>query len=323
MRVGAVQAAVGGEVEGDLDEAVERFIQDRAKWAGPSGDPTRAVPGVGVVSGQHEVRSGKLVDHGGRVLKHVDVTPVYVGRYWGTKAGKADRTFNDAALAALVKDPGMTGIWKEYRAGKGTTQASVEVPDMIRTRMTQSQVESLVEQQVLSGKFDTSNPERVFTLVMPPGCELTTEGGASSRHGLGGYHGSIQVRGKEVYYAAVAYSERRPGSLNGIDFTGNPRDNISIVESHEITEAVTDPDVERAERENDVGRLGWYDDVTPWRAPGSADLMWGKGEIGDIPVLNADLSGDVSLKSVWGRAGDYAFQTEWSNRDNRAELSPG
>jgi hypothetical protein len=51
--------------------------------------------------------------------------------------------------------------------------------------------------------------------------------------------------------------------------------------------------------------------------------MRGKGEIGDIPVLNAELDGDATLQSVWGRGDDgFAFQTEWSNRDGKAELEP-
>jgi hypothetical protein len=50
--------------------------------------------------------------------------------------------------------------------------------------------------------------------------------------------------------------------------------------------------------------------------------MRGKGEIGDIPVLNAELEGDATLRSVWGRRGGVAFQTEWSNRDGKAELEP-
>ena len=54
----------------------------------------------------------------------------------------------------------------------------------------------------------------------------------------------------------------------------------------------------------------------------SAGPLRGKGEIGDIPVLNAELEGDSALKSVWGRRDGFAFQTEWSNQDGKAELAP-
>ena len=87
--------------------------------------------------------------------------------------------------------------------------------------------------------------------------------------------------------------------MNGIDFTGTPIDNITITESHEITEAVTDPDVGLAIQTGNPRYLGWYDDTTPVRRrDGTAVLdemgrpMRGKGEIGDIPVLNAELEGD-------------------------------
>lgn len=321
---GAGERSEGLEVSGE--EAGETLVAERARLAGPgsgSARPDRASPGVTEVGrGQTRAQTGKLMDHGGGVLEHVDVAPVYLGRYWGTKAGVSDLQHNDAAMADLVKNGGMTGLWKEYGAGKGTTQPSMQLPNVTASRMTQERVEALVKQQVEAGKFDTSDPQRVFTLVLPPGCELQADGGASSRNGLGGYHGSVNVGGKEVYYAAIAYSERTAAGMNGIDFTGNPQDNLSIVESHEITEAVTDPNVEVAMREGDLGKLGWYDDVTRWQTPGSGEVNVGKGEIGDIPVLNAELAGDVSLRSVWGRSDGFAFQKEWSNRDHTSELAP-
>ena len=76
--------------------------------------------------------------------------------------------------------------------------------------------------------------------------------------------------------------------------------------------------------------LGWYDDTTPVRRrDGTAVLdsfgrpVRGKGEIGDIPVLNAELEGDSALESSGGRLDGFSSQTEWSNRDGQAELAPG
>ncbi len=284
-------------------------VSGRGTWPVDEGEPELDAP-------RTRNDTGKAIDHGGGVLKHVDVTPVYLGFFWGTSAGKQVRAHNDAAMADLVKNKGMTGIWAEYGAGKGTTSPSVTLPRLNPRQMTQEQIEALVKQEVRAGKLDTSNRERVFTFVLPPGCELVTQGGESSRQGLGGYHGSVKVGGHEVYYAAMAYPQRTGGGMNGIDFNGNSADDLSIAESHEITEAVTDPNVEVAERTNDVSWLGWYDDVTRWRG------RTGKGEVGDIPVTNALLDGDRALKSVWGKSDGFAFQKEWSNKDNKAELAP-
>ena len=159
---------------------------------------------------------------------------------------------------------------------------------------------------------------------------MLEDDGASSEHGLGGFHGNVETTdGRPVYYAVVVYSQRTSDGVNGIDFTGKPIDNVTITESHEITEVVTDPDIGMAIESGDPRFLAWYDDTTPiLRRDGSPILddwgrpMRGKGEIGDIPVLNAELEGDEDLSSVWGRVGGFAFQTEWSNSDGKAELAP-
>src|SRR5262249_45987707 len=124
-------------------------------------------------------------------------------------------------------------------------------------------------------------------------------------------------------------SQRTPQGLNGIDFTGKPIDNVTITESHEITETVTDPDIGQAIERGDPRLLAWYDDTTPIvRRDGSAVVDgWGRpmrrtGEIGDSPILSAELEGDDDLSSAWGRSDGFAFQTEWSNRDGKAELAP-
>ena len=288
----------------------------------PQGAPGRA--------GTASVETGHLTFHGGKVLQSPDVVPVYVGAYWQTLHGKRDRARNDAAMAALVKDAGQTGIWKEYGGGRGTTSPSKVLANVSHHDWSKQDVEALVEAQVRAGTLDASDPERVFTLVLPPGVTLR-DGEASSTTGLGGFHGNVAAQdGHPVYYAVVVYSQRTGDRVNGIDFTGTPIDNVTITESHEITEAVTDPDVGLAIQTGDPNYLGWYDDTTPMqRRDGTAVLdsfgrpMRGKGEIGDIPVLNAELDGDSALKSAWGRRDGFAFQTEWSNRDGKAELEPG
>lgn len=276
-----------------------------------------------------DVETAHLTFHGGKVLASPNVVPVYVGAYWQTAEGKRDRARNDAALAALVKDPGQTALWKEYGGGAGTTSASQVLAGVQGELFSQEDVEALVEAQVREGNFDSSDPERIFTLVLPPGAVLEDEG-ASSEHGLGGFHGNVETAdGRPVYYAVVVYSQRTADGLNGIDFTGKPIDNVTITESHEITEVVTDPDVGQAIESGDPRFLAWYDDATPiLRRDGSPLLddwgrpMRGKGEIGDIPILNAELDGDEDLSSAWGRVDGFAFQTEWSNEDGKAELAP-
>jgi hypothetical protein len=313
---------------------VEQCTEDRLRRFEPV-DPDRIElddlrpPAEPEAGGAIDVETGHLTFHGGKVLASPDVVPVYVGDYWPTLPGKRDRARNDAAMAALVKDPGQTALWQEYGGGPGTTSPSKVLAGVEGERFTKEDVEALVAGELRKGHFDISDPERVFTLVLPPGAVLE-DGGASSEHGLGGFHGKVETTdGRAAYYAVVVYSERTAAGVNGIDFTGKPIDNVTITESHEITEVVTDPDVGQAIETGDPRFLAWYDDTTPiLRRDGSAVLddwgrpMRGKGEIGDIPILNAELEGDEDLSSAWGRVDGFAFQTEWSNQDGKAELAP-
>ena len=132
----------------------------------------------------------------------------------------------------------------------------------------------------------------VYTVFLPPGVTLVADG-VDSRHGLGGFHGRYTdtASGKPVYYAVVAYADER----NGLRFTNNSVDNISIAASHEWSEAVTDPDVNAA-------KPGWYDRNF--------------GEIGDIPVNLG-----YPLSQLWGRVGGCAVQREWSNANNAPVLN--
>ena len=207
----------------------DRFELDELQ---PTGAPGRAGP--------TNVETGHLTFHGGKVLRSPDVVPVYVGAYWQTLQGRRERARNDAAMAALVKDPGQTGLWKQYGGGPGTTSPS-KVLASARSDFSKEDVEAMVTAQVRSGGFDASDPERIFMLVLPPGATLG-DGGASSTAGLGGFHGNVTANdGHPIYYAVVVYSQRTGARMNGIDFTGTPIDNITITESHEITEAVTAP----------------------------------------------------------------------------------
>lgn len=126
--------------------------------------------------------------------------------------------------------------------------------------------------------------------------------GSSSKQGLGGFHSSIHTPdGKEVFYSAIAYSKGN----NGIDFTGgNAQDNISITESHEYAEAVTDPHVQDAIDHNNDGELGWMD--------------MNNGEIGDIEVNDAPPG--TPLSTMYGRMDGYAVQKIWSQKDNTNEI---
>jgi hypothetical protein len=126
-----------------------------------------------------------------------------------------------------------------------------------------------------------------------------------SKHGLGGYHGSIHAKHgaatDTVYYAVGVYSE----GGNGIVAFDAPWKNVCATFYHELCEARTDPDVEDAIRAGNDPKandfLGWYSSQG--------------GEIGDIPLEEAGPNLGAVMKEVPLAAGGgtVPIQLMWSN----------
>jgi hypothetical protein len=123
---------------------------------------------------------------------------------------------------------------------------------------------------------------------------------ADSKHGLGGFHGSIHPKNGPVtiYYAVAVYSD----GDNGIPFFAAPWKNVVATHYHELNEARTDPDVEDIIRGGPESLAGWYSPK--------------QGEIGDIPI-NVAPSLSLVMQEVKLVDGSHSvpIQLMWSNKD--------
>ncbi len=268
---------------------------------------------------------------GGRTIEHLTFTNIYLG---GQAAWQQDDiTAIDASLAASMEDAHLNNVIAQYfKDGKPDTAFTpsriLEGPLPLRVfrDTVEGFVAALDQSNGLSG-FNLGSS--VFCFMLPRGTVLvdgTSSGGnathddghehggnlaahgrdeaADSKHGLGGYHGSIHAkRGSgtdTVYYAVGVYSE----GTNGIVAFDKPWKNVCATFYHELQEARTDPDVEDAIRAgNDPhanGFLGWY-------SPRG-------GEIGDIPLDEAGPNlGGVMEEVPLVKGGTAPIQLMWSN----------
>jgi hypothetical protein len=278
---------------------------------------------------------------GGKTIEHLTFTNVYLG---GRSAwSKDDIEKIDRSLAAAMADPHLNNVLAQYfRNGRPTSAFKPSrvlegpMPPRVYRDTIEGFVAALDEENGLAG-FELQST--VFCFLLPRGVVLvdgdSTEGvrrraervgdgdengenlalrerdeAADSRHGLGGYHGSVHTwhgsRRDTLYYAVGVYSE----GTNGIVAFDAPWKSICATFYHELCEARTDPDVEDAIRAGDDPRandyLGWY-------SPRG-------GEIGDIPM---ELVGDdlgILFKEVPLAAGGTApVQLMWSNAVGGAE----
>jgi hypothetical protein len=267
-----------------------------------------------------------LIRHGGRTIPRISFANLYV-------AGKsawtdADATNIDGALTKAMQDARLNDVLKQYFNGTSLDArflGQVRLPGAAPKLVTRGDLERMIFTLRKSGQLNATDLDStVFNFLLPKGTVLTTDDApssqlvkgrqrgekgksgtsvghavdrVSSKDGLGGYHGSVTVGTKRIYYAVGVFSQ----DGNGIDAFGTPWKNVVATFYHELCEARTDPDVEEANRSGDPGLLGWT----------SADGE----EIGDFPIFEdpklthvfkeiplADGTGTVPIQFMYSNA---------------------
>ena len=260
-----------------------------------------------------------LKNFGGHTIPALTFTNVYLGT-WST----ADVQHIDRALAKAMADPNLNNVIAQYFPGAKVSSkfvASRKLTGPVPSRVFKDTVEGFVVALDANGGLASFNlPSTVINFLLPKGVVLAdgnskghqekssklgfevAEHQVDSKHGLGGFHGSVHVRrGKNkvdtVYYAVGVYSQ---GS-NGIVAFGQPWKNVVATFYHELQEARTDPDVEDAEKTGRDAKLGWY-------SPKG-------GEIGDMPMDEAGPDVGLVMKEVplADGSGTVPIQLIWSN----------
>lgn len=234
------------------------------------------------------ITSPELSHRGGAVLKDPKVYNLYIGSFWNSPGGYKERQYIDN-FSKFIGQSTYNKSWTEYGGGKlKYTGSSVIANSTSKKIWNESDIVQQISSQLSSELKRTYAPQTIYNVVLPPNAVLKSQDGSSSLEGLGGYHGSFDKPGLgRVYYSAVVHAD----GMNGPAFKDRAVDNMTVIESHELTEAITDPDVNN-------GKLGWYNDRY--------------GEVGDIPIA-LGLHGDQLVKKV----GKYWVQKEWSNKDNK------
>jgi hypothetical protein len=239
-----------------------------------------------------------LTYHGGYLLQDPTIYNIYVGNFFNTANGQQEIQYNDGFAQEFDTGSSSTfQVLNQYNVGTSTFGGSTVIGGN-PTTVTEADVQNYIKQALASGALP-ANPQGIYNVVLPPGTVLLL-GIDTSETGLGGFHGSFANDGTPVYFSVIAYSQGK----NGIDFTGDPGENITITESHEWAETMTDPDVNSKIPGHTA--LGWYAD--------SNTSAVGR-EIGDLAM------DEIPLHSVYQPdSAGYMEQLMWSNRDQLYEL---
>jgi hypothetical protein len=245
----------------------------------------RAMPRVGNFERLESREVLSVTFHGGALLSQVEAQGVYLGSDWAANSALTSQAASlDQYLNFLVKSPYMDTLTAAgYNVGEGTDTAGKTLSLSLNksSGITDAQIQSDLQAAISSSQLAAPDANRLYVVFVEPGV-LVKLGADTSANSFLGYHGAFAGRdasGKavDVHYAVMAY----PGTPNptaGSQGFATSFDQLTSVSSHEIAEAVTDPDV-------NYKALGWYDDQR-------------NGEIGDLTNKTTTLGGYVVQEVV-------------------------
>jgi hypothetical protein len=216
--------------------------------------------------------------NGGDIITNVNAQAVFLGSQWAQSGNTTLQTQEsqiNTFLATIVNSSYMNMLTNAgYGVGLGTSTKgvvdSVTFGSVNGTpTITDAQIQADIQAMIKAGTVAAPNPNQLYVVYVQPGVNIKLGFDSSSTDFLG-YHGAFAGTNQagqsvDIHYAVISY----PGSPNftaaSQGFSSNLNE-MTVVTSHELTEAVTDPNV-------NYKTLGWYD----------ATLG---GEIGDIAAGN-------------------------------------
>jgi hypothetical protein len=237
--------------------------------------------------------------HGGPLMEHVRVATLFWGSSWREDSKQRELSdYMNAFFQDLFTDGRFMANLAQYSAGgytigNGEFIATVTDEQSPPARVTDGQIQSEIRAQVAAGHLPKPDANTLYVVFTPPQVVVVQSDGENSEDGFLGYHNyCFGFLEDEFAYAVIPYYDR-----NEIE-PGNPRLMTDIV-SHELAEAVTDPQVGQ-------GATGWWDEHN--------------GEVSDITVYLYYYH-RIGKHDVWdvleGTAGRrYLVEKSWSNRDN-------
>lgn len=210
---------------------------------------------------------------GGNLLSQVQAQALYLGNEFTSAPASAEIPRLDAYLKDVTGGAYLQALPSAgYRVGPGTAVAGAVDSTALTagSTITDAFIQSRLQADVASGLLKAPNANTLYVVYVEPDVAVNLGlGQGTTKQGILGYHTAfLAPNGAPIRYAVVV----SPGGVAGnsrLPEAANAFDQQTAVTSHELAEAVTDPDVDSNVNN---GRLGWYD---PRR-----------GEIGDITENN-------------------------------------
>ena len=275
-----------------------------------------------------------LVYYGGRVISRIHVIQVLYGSRVAVPtylpevqnktpspsiasfySGITDSTYIDSMseYSTTGKPQGTSGTNQTIARGVFDTQVAITpsaANDPFRATnhtIDDSQIQAELDAQITKGSLTPpqtdgqTNIVTLYALYFPHGVSITLDGHTSGvTGGFCAYHGTTSS--PEAYYSVLP-DFTTDGMSTGCGNNPTEVQNVTAVSSHELAEAITDPEVGLASALSKP--LAWYD-PNPNPAHGE----------------NGDICNGIDATTTGGDGATYTVQKIWSNRQNACVVRP-
>jgi hypothetical protein len=210
--------------------------------------------------------------YGGNLLPQVETQALYYGNEWSSvSADSAQMATLDSFLKDITGGAYLDALRRAgYGVSRGTASAGVLDGALLAPNavITDASIQERLQADISQGLLSSPDANRLYIVYVEPNVAIDLGAGqGTTQKGILGYHGAFaghDAAGQAITlrYAVIAY----PGGSVGNSRLGTTAiDQLTAVTSHELAEAVTDPDVT-------FDQLGWYDPS--------------RGEVGDVTENN-------------------------------------
>lgn len=199
--------------------------------------PPEHLSGYSVFSPSFGSNPGLLNDHGGSVVSSAGFMPIF---YNAATAGALQSGVDNFVNSFSGSDPGMKVITQYSKTGNAISATLTHLSDLVDNQPAPRRISDSGVQSYLAGLFNAGRVSAatnvVYGVYLPDGT-TSTNGSARSCTSYCGYHSSFTYNGQTILYAVFPYLTCSGCSLAGKTVV----DMETIVTSHEIREAITDP----------------------------------------------------------------------------------
>jgi hypothetical protein len=202
-------------------------------------------------------------------MPQVQVQGLYLGSDWSTNSTYNQQAgYLDGFLRTIVNSPFMDALnGAGYGVGRGGASQGMIDPAVLNKNyyLTDASIQGYVQSGISQGWLQAPNSNRLYVVYVEDNVAVKDSQGHTSQTTFLGYHNSFMGtdasgHSVDVRYAVITYPGGSVGN-SSIPYVTTSGD-LTDVTSHEVAEAVTDPD-------GGLGRLTWYDKTL-------------NGEVGDL-----------------------------------------